>query len=89
VIQFPAGTENIFFLGRSSWLWGKSALLFNGNLGFFPEGKRPIAEANHLHSSKAGVNNEWTYTSTLPYTFMRRIQNMEMKNNFLLFELKN
>jgi len=42
-----------------------------------------VSEANHSHSSKADVNNEWTYTSTLPYAFIRRIQNVEMKSNFL------
>jgi hypothetical protein len=42
-----------------------------------------VPEAHHSHSSKADVKNEWNYTSTLPRNIIRRIQNIEMKNNFL------
>jgi hypothetical protein len=46
--------------------------LCNGYWGSFMQVKQPGREANHSAPSRAGVNNEWSYTST-PLTCLRGV----------------
>jgi hypothetical protein len=41
-----------------------------GTVGSFPEGKRPVREADHSRPASAEVKKMWIYTSTPTYAFM-------------------
>jgi hypothetical protein len=83
MIQFPAGTGIFFFHAFHPGSGANPPSYSMAIRDFSLRESGRVPEANHSHSYKADVNSERTYNSTLPYTFIRRIQNMEMKNDFL------
>jgi hypothetical protein len=80
VLPFQVGTGIFFHAVHPSS--GTNPASYSMEIRDFCVGKSGrVPTVNHSHSSHANVNNEWTYTSNLTYTFTRR--NREMKSNFL------
>ena len=65
----------------SDRLWGLPSILFSGYWRFFPEVNWPMREGDLLPPSRAEVENEWSYTSTLFVC----LHDLDRKNVYLLF----
>jgi len=69
---------------RQDHFLGLRSLLFNENLCYFPEVKRPEHELGHSPPSSAEVKNKWSYTSYLP-TCLHGVNSDSFNFNFFFF----
>ena len=71
LIRIPAGSKD-FFLSEAPrqilWTTPSPIRWISGTLS--PEVNSQFVKLYHSHPSIAGVNNDWSYTSTTPYAFM-------------------
>jgi hypothetical protein len=75
-IRIPVRSKIFSSLRLPDRFWAHPTFYPMGTDSFFPGVKRPRPEADHLPPSSAEVKKTWIYTSTPPYVFMGKLENL-------------